>query len=256
MNTVLSVNAVCKTFPQRDVPPLNVLNSVSLAVNNGDFTALVGPSGCGKSTLLRIIAGLEKADCGNITLDGVEVNAPGFERGLVFQDPSLFPWLNIYENVAFGLKARHVYKNEKEQVLRYLHLVGLAGFEKAFPHELSGGMAQRVALARALVNKPKVLLLDESLGALDAFTRMTMQDEILDLWQASPGAIVMVTHDIDEAIYMATRIIVMSSRPAKIECDITVEIDRPRRRDALEFLALRAKILQLLHFAGRMEKAT
>jgi ABC-type nitrate/sulfonate/bicarbonate transport system ATPase subunit len=223
-------------------------------VRNGDFTALVGPSGCGKSTLLRIIAGLEKADSGNITLDGEEVKSPGFERGLVFQDPSLFPWLNLYENVAYGLRARHVYKNEKEQVRRYLRLVGLADFEKAFPHELSGGMAQRAALARALVNKPKVLLLDESLGALDAFTRMTMQDEILYLWQTDSGAVVMVTHDIDEAIYMASRIIVMSSRPAKIECDITVDITRPRRRDAPEFLALRAKILQILHFAGRQEE--
>jgi ABC-type nitrate/sulfonate/bicarbonate transport system ATPase subunit len=247
---LLEIDRVCKSFPQNDGPGISVLDNVHLRFEPGEFIVLIGPSGCGKSTLLRLIAGLAGADSGSISLDGKSVDGPGYERGLVFQDPTLFPWMTIYENIAFGLRSRKVYKKEKDQIPEYFHLVGLEGFEKSYPHHLSGGMAQRAALARALVNKPKVLLLDEPLGALDAFTRMNMQDEILSIWKREKMTVVMVTHDVDEAIYMAGRIVVMSARPAKIEKVIPVEIGHPRRRDDPEFLELRAKILRILHFAG------
>ena len=250
----ISIEAVEKSFPQKDASPVKVLDNVNLRFGPGEFVALVGPSGCGKSTLLRLIAGLAKADNGAISLDGRPVSAPGYERGLVFQDPTLFPWKTVYENVAYGLRSRGVFQKEKNLIGGFINLVGLAGFEKAWPHELSGGMAQRAALARALVNSPKVLLLDESLGALDAFTRMQMQDEILRIWESLRQTVVMVTHDIDEAIYMANRIVVMSARPAKIECEIEVEVGRPRRRDDSDFLALRSKILRILHFAGTRQE--
>jgi ABC-type nitrate/sulfonate/bicarbonate transport system ATPase subunit len=232
---------------------LVVLNNINLEFLPGEFISLIGPSGCGKSTLLRIIAGLLQSDSGNLYLDGDEIKEPGYERGLVFQDPTLFPWKTIYENIAFGLRARKVYKEEKHNIPEFFKLVGLEGFEKSYPHHLSGGMAQRASLARALVNNPKVLLLDEPLGALDAFTRMNMQDEILKIWTRRGMTTIMVTHDVDEAIYMANRIVVMSARPAKIEQVIDVEIGRPRRRDDPDFLELRAKILQILHYAGSRE---
>jgi sulfonate transport system ATP-binding protein len=201
-----------------------------------------------------LIAGLAQTDSGTISLDGEAVCAPGYERGLVFQDPTLFPWKTVYENVAYGLRSRGLYKELKNRVPEFIRLAGLGGFEKSYPHQLSGGMAQRAALARALVNSPKVLLLDESLGALDAFTRMNMQDEILRIWQTGGQTVVMVTHDIDEAIYMAEKVVVMSARPAKIEKIIDVDIGRPRRRDEPDFLALRSKILRILHFAGSQQE--
>ncbi|MDR0556543.1 MAG: ABC transporter ATP-binding protein [Treponema sp.] len=253
---LIAIQNVRKSFPQEENGDLLVLNDVDLRFEPGEFISLIGPSGCGKSTLLRIIAGLAHADSGVVTLDGERITRPGFERGLVFQDPTLFPWMTIYENIAYGLRSRGIYKEEKHTIPDFFKLVGLEGFEKSYPHHLSGGMAQRAALARALVNHPKVLLLDEPLGALDAFTRMNMQDEILKIWQgARSGAerrmtVVMVTHDVDEAVYMAERIVVMSARPAKIENIITVGIGHPRRRDDPEFLELRAKILRILHFAG------
>jgi ABC-type nitrate/sulfonate/bicarbonate transport system ATPase subunit len=250
----IAITGVTKTFPQEDADDLVVLNNISLEFKSGEFVSLIGPSGCGKSTLLRLIAGLNQWDSGTISLDDEEIKAPGYERGLVFQDPTLFPWKTIYENIAFGLRARGVYREEKHLIPEYFHLVGLDGFEKSYPHHLSGGMAQRASLARALVNTPKVLLLDEPLGALDAFTRMNMQDEILKIWEKQGMTTVMVTHDVDEAIYMADRIVVMSARPAKIEKVITVEIGRPRSRDDPYFLDLRAKILQILHFAGKRQE--
>ncbi|MDR0561910.1 MAG: ABC transporter ATP-binding protein [Spirochaetaceae bacterium] len=250
----ISIKDVCKSFPQIDAPDIVVLDNINLTFQPGEFISLIGPSGCGKSTLLRLIAGLAGADQGELRLDDAAITAPGYERGLVFQDPTLFPWKTIYENIAFGLRSRGVYKTEKQRIPEFIKLVGLEGFEKAYPHHLSGGMAQRAALARALVNNPKVLLLDEPLGALDAFTRMNMQDEILKIWERRGMTTVMVTHDVDEAIYMADRIVVMSARPAKIEQVITVEIGRPRQRDNVEFLELRAKILQILHYAGNREE--
>ncbi|MDR3170201.1 MAG: ABC transporter ATP-binding protein [Treponema sp.] len=247
---LIEINKVRKTFPQNEGQDIVVLDDVELRFEPGEFISLIGPSGCGKSTLLRLIAGLAQTDSGKLFLDGEEITKPGFERGLVFQDPTLFPWMTIYENIAYGPRSRGVYREEKRAIPGFFTLVGLQGFEKSYPHHLSGGMAQRAALARALVNRPKVLLLDEPLGALDAFTRMNMQDEILGIWHQQQMTTVMVTHDVDEAIYMATKIVVMSARPAKIEKIIDVEIGRPRQRDDPDFLALRSKILQILHFAG------
>jgi sulfonate transport system ATP-binding protein len=246
----IKIDNVFKSFPQPDGGEITVLNHISLEFKRGEFISLIGPSGCGKSTLLRLIAGLINAEKGNIYLDEEEVLGPGYERGLVFQDPTLFPWKTTWENIAFGLRARGVYQQEKHSIPDYFRFVGLEGFEKSYPHHLSGGMAQRASLARALINHPKALLLDEPLGALDAFTRMNMQDEILRIWEQQQMTSIMVTHDVDEAIYMADRIVVMSARPAKIEQVINVEISRPRTRDDPDFLSLRAKILQILHFAG------
>lgn len=242
-----------KQFLQSDGQVVVALNNVNAEIKAGEFVSLIGPSGCGKSTFLRLLAGLSSPDEGRFTLDGITITQPGYERGLVFQDPTLFPWLTIYDNVAFGLKVRNVHRNKKKQVLDYISLVGLQGFEKAFPHQLSGGMAQRAALARALVNHPKVLLLDEPFGALDAFTRMNMQDELIKIWQERGTTTVMVTHDVDEAIYLSDRIFVMSPRPARIESILEVQIGRPRARDLPEFLNLRAKILKILDFAGKRE---
>jgi ABC-type nitrate/sulfonate/bicarbonate transport system ATPase subunit len=241
-------------FSQPDGGELVALNNIDLEFKSGEFISLIGPSGCGKSTLLRLIAGLAKPDSGELSLDGQVITAPGYERGLVFQDPTLFPWMTVYGNIAYGLKARKVYREEKGSIAEFIKLVGLEGFEKSYPHQLSGGMAQRASLARALVNNPKVLLLDEPLGALDAFTRMNMQDEILKIWERRGMTTVMVTHDVDEAIYMATRIVVMSARPAKIEQVIDVELGRPRERDDPGFLEMRAHILKILHFAGNREE--
>jgi ABC-type nitrate/sulfonate/bicarbonate transport system ATPase subunit len=250
----IQIKDVTKTFPQPDGSTITVLDNISLDFSSGEFISLIGPSGCGKSTLLRLIAGLITAESGKLYLDNEEILNPGYERGLVFQDPTLFPWKNIWENIAFGLRARGVYREEKKSIPEFFRLVGLQGFEKSYPHHLSGGMAQRAALARALINNPKALLLDEPLGALDAFTRMNMQDEILKIWEDRRMTTLMVTHDVDEAIYMADRIVVMSARPAKIEKVITVEIGRPRQRDDPDFLDLRAKILQILHFAGSRQE--
>jgi ABC-type nitrate/sulfonate/bicarbonate transport system ATPase subunit len=251
VNGVVEIKNVRKTFPRNDGTEIVVLDDVDLTFESAEFVSLIGPSGCGKSTLLRLIAGLASPDSGTISLDGVKITKPGYERGLVFQDPTLFPWMTIYENIAYGPRSRGVYKAEKRHIPDFFRLVGLCGFEKSYPHHLSGGMAQRAALARVLVNRPKVLLLDEPLGALDAFTRMNMQDEILSIWQKQRMTTVMVTHDVDEAVYMATRIVVMSARPAKIERIIRVEKEYPRQRDDGDFLELRAEILRILHFAGR-----
>jgi ABC-type nitrate/sulfonate/bicarbonate transport system ATPase subunit len=253
-NAAIRINNIRKTFPQADGPEITVLDDINLVFEPGEFVSLIGPSGCGKSTLLRLIAGLIRPDSGELHLDGEVISGPGYERGLVFQDPTLFPWKTIWENIAFGLRARGVYRREKENIPEFFKLVGLEGFEKSYPHHLSGGMAQRASLARALVNNPKVLLLDEPLGALDAFTRMNMQDEILKIWERRGMTTVMVTHDVDEAIYMADRIVVMSARPAKIEQVIRVEMGRPRQRDDPDFLELRARILQILHFAGTRQE--
>jgi ABC-type nitrate/sulfonate/bicarbonate transport system ATPase subunit len=222
-----------------------------------------------------LIAGLDTPDSGEILVGYERITAPSAERGLVFQDPNLFPWLTVRRNIEAGLLARGVLHERRDEVHEFMQLVGLDGFANAYPHHLSGGMAQRVALARALINHPKVLLLDEPLGALDAFTRMRMQDEVLRLWQAGRPkhpvrirpelvsdellsiwqarrtTMLLVTHDIDEAIYMSDRIVIMTPRPGKIERTFPIPLDRPRDRSSPEFLRLRSEILELLHFAGQ-----
>ncbi|MDR1038354.1 MAG: ABC transporter ATP-binding protein [Deltaproteobacteria bacterium] len=242
------------SFPHPDGSLVPALASVDLSVGAGEFVTLIGPSGCGKSTLLRLVAGLERATGGAIFLDGRPIEGPGAERGLVFQNPYLFPWLDIRGNVAFGLKARGRYAEERDLVDRYLELVGLGRFGKVFPHHLSGGMAQRASLARTLINRPLVLLLDEPLGALDAFTRMNMQDEILRIRDEERITMVMVTHDVDEAIYLSDRIVVMTAGPGRVETVIPVPFARPRARNTPGFLGLRGRILEILHFAGRLEE--
>lgn len=228
----------------------HALDNVSLSIAPGELVSLVGPSGCGKSTLLRLIAGLDSPDSGELWVSNEPITAPSAERGLVFQDPNLFPWLTVRHNIEAGLVARGVLHEKRHEVDEFMRLVGLEIFAKAYPHHLSGGMAQRVALARALINHPKVLLLDEPLGALDAFTRMKMQDEVLRLWEARGTTMLLVTHDIDEAIYMSDRIVIMTPRPGRIERTIEIDLERPRQRNSAEFLRLRGDILELLHFAG------
>jgi len=201
-------------------------------------------------TLLRLVAGLDTPDSGELWVGAERIAEPSAERGLVFQDPNLFPWLTVRRNIETGLVARGVLHEKRSEVNDFMRLVGLTSFADAFPHHLSGGMAQRVALARALINHPKVLLLDEPLGALDAFTRMRMQDEVLRLWEARGTTMLLVTHDIDEAIYMSDRIVIMTPRPGRIDRIIDVNLPRPRQRNSPEFLHLRGDILELLHFAG------
>src|SRR5439155_5712011 len=232
------------------------LDKVSLFVSAGELVSIVGPSGCGKSTLFRLIAGLTVASEGQLLVSDEPITAPSAERGLVFQDPNLFPSLTVRRNIEAGLVARGVLKQERGQVDKFMRPVGLEGFADAFPHHLSGGMAQRVALARAMINHPKVLLLDEPLGALDAFTRMRMQDEVLRLWQARRTTMLLVTHDVDEAIYMSDRIVIMSPRPGRIERIINIALARPGQRSSSEFLRLRAEILELLQLAANNSSDT
>jgi ABC-type nitrate/sulfonate/bicarbonate transport system ATPase subunit len=248
----LRAREVSKSFPALEDPLSRqlALDSVSLSLAAGELVSLVGPSGCGKSTLLRLIAGLELPDSGELLIGSEPITAPSAERGLVFQDPNLFPWLTVRRNIQAGLVARGVLQQKRHEVDEFMKLVSLEEFARAYPHHLSGGMAQRVALARALINRPKVLLLDEPLGALDAFTRMRMQDEVLRLWQTRRTTMLLVTHDIDEAIYMSDRIAIMTQRPGRIERTIPITLDRPRDRSSSEFLRLRGEILEHLHFAG------
>jgi ABC-type nitrate/sulfonate/bicarbonate transport system ATPase subunit len=246
----VQVREVKKSFVSPEGAEFFALGGVSLEVAAGSFTSFVGPSGCGKSTLLRLIAGLDTPSSGEIHVGSELITEPSASRGLVFQDPNLFPWLTVRGNVQAGLIARGVLREKQEEVEEFIRLVGLDGFANAWPHHLSGGMAQRVALARALINHPKVLLLDEPLGALDAFTRMRMQDEVLRLWQSRRTTMLLVTHDIDEAIFMSDNIVIMTPRPGLIENTLSVDMPRPRDRSSPEFLRLRGEILEMLHFAG------
>ncbi|MEY2407816.1 MAG: sulfonate transport system ATP-binding protein [Verrucomicrobiota bacterium] len=250
--SALRVVDVSKHFPTHDesTESTHALDEISLSIRAGELVSVVGPSGCGKSTLLRLIAGLAAADSGELWVGNELITAPSAERGLVFQDPNLFPWLSVRGNIEAGLIARGVLQQKRSEVDEFMRLVGLETFAAALPHHLSGGMAQRVALARALINHPKVLLLDEPLGALDAFTRMRMQDEVLRLWETRGTTMLLVTHDIDEAIYMCDRIVLMTPRPGRIERIIEIELARPRQRNSPQFLSLRSHILELLHFAG------
>jgi ABC-type nitrate/sulfonate/bicarbonate transport system ATPase subunit len=254
----LRVVEVNKRFSAPDEPSRTTvaLSDVSLTVEPGELVSLVGPSGCGKSTLLRLIAGLDTADSGELWVGSELITGPSAERGLVFQDPNLFPWLTVRRNIEAGLVARGMLADKRGEVDEFMRLVGLETFAGAYPHHLSGGMAQRAALARALINHPKVLLLDEPLGALDAFTRMRMQDEVLRVWDARGTTMLLVTHDIDEAVYMSDRIVIMTPRPGRVERIIENNLPHPRDRNSPEFLRVRGDILEFLHFAGQAhEKA-
>ena len=225
---------------------LPVLDDVTINVKPGELVALLGPSGCGKSTLLRLAAGLDKPTAGTVREDGVVIAGPNPDRILVFQDATLFPWLTVRKNIATGLDARGLLKTHGHRVDEVLKLVKLEGFEDAFPHQLSGGMAQRVAIARALVNDPKLLLLDEPFGKLDSLTRLNLQHELTQLWQSAGFTALLVTHDVEEALLLADRVIVFSDRPARIVAEVTVAKDRPRRRDDAELVHLRQTLLHRL----------
>jgi sulfonate transport system ATP-binding protein len=228
-----------------------VLNNIDLEIPGGHFTSIVGTSGCGKSTLLRIIAGLEGDYLGSVTLGGRQLPGPSLDRGVVFQEHRLLPWLTVAQNIAFGLEKL----SSAECALRvgeHLELVGLSSFAKAYPHQISGGMAQRVAIARALANRPQLLLLDEPFGALDAMTRIQMQQEILRIWEVERSTMILVTHDIDEAIFLGDEVVVMSSRPGTIQRIQPVDLPRPRDRSSTEFVALRRSIHQ--EFFSRSEE--
>jgi len=231
---------------------LDVLDRVNFTAEPGSFVALLGPSGCGKSTLLRLIAGLEQPSEGKIGADGVRIVAPDPSRLLVFQDPTLFPWRTVRQNVSLGLEARGVLQRDRGRVLEVLRLVGLERFADALPNELSGGMAQRVALARVLVNDPRLLLLDEPLGRLDALTRMTMQTELLRLWQHAGFTSLLVTHDVEEALLLAQQVIVFTQRPARIAEHVAVDLPYPRHRDDPAFVALRRELLERLNLAHEL----
>jgi ABC-type nitrate/sulfonate/bicarbonate transport system ATPase subunit len=225
---------------------LPVLDTIDFSVAAGDFVALLGPSGCGKSTLLRLVAGLEKPTSGSILVDGQVITRPDPSRILVFQDPTLFPWATVWKNVATGLEARGVLKQERARVDSALALVELSAFADAYPHQLSGGMAQRASLARALVNDPALLLLDEPLGKLDSLTRLTLQAELVRLWQRNGFTALLVTHDVEEALLLSSRIIVFSDRPARIKAEFRFDKPYPRHRDDPDLIALRRSILGTL----------
>jgi NitT/TauT family transport system ATP-binding protein len=225
---------------------LPVLDRVSLRVEPGESVALLGPSGCGKSTLLRLVAGLDDPSTGRLVADGEPISGPHPSRVVMFQDPTLYPWRTVRANVSLGLEARGLLRTQAPRVDEALRLVGLAQFADAYPHQLSGGMAQRVSLARALVNDPRLLLLDEPLGKLDSMTRITMQGELVSLWQRSGFTALMVTHDVEEALFMANRVIVLSDRPAEVKADITVDLPFPRHRGHSRIATLRREILGLL----------
>lgn len=247
---VLKLSDISKSFSRVDSDEVtNAVLGISTEMHKGEFVSLVGTSGCGKSTILRMIAGLIAPTTGEITLNGQPIKGPGPDIGMVFQKPTLYPWLTVEDNISFSLRMQHKYKGHEDEVNRMIEVIGLEKFKKDYPGQLSGGMAQRVALARAMINKPGILLMDEPLGALDAFTRMNMQNEILDMWKLNKQLVVMVTHDIDEAVYMSSRVIVMDAHPGRINNEINIEMEYPRNRSSSLFVEYRNQILDLLHFA-------
>jgi NitT/TauT family transport system ATP-binding protein len=241
----LDVENVSHAF-DLDGSVLDVLDQVSLKVKPGEFVALLGPSGCGKSTLLRLIAGLEPPRCGSLKEDGRPITGPHPSRVVVFQDPTLFPWRTVWNNVALGPEAQGTLKSQRGRVDEAIDLVGLTQFAKAYPHQLSGGMAQRVALARALVNDPSILILDEPLGKLDSLTRLTMQSELVSLWRSKGFTAILVTHDVEEAVFLANRIVIFSDRPARIRADFQVDLPYPRHRGDPRLAELRRSSLSHL----------
>lgn len=247
----LKLENVSKSFAKIETDEVtHALNEIDLTLNSGEFISLVGPSGCGKSTILRLVAGLIVPTKGTVSVDGKEVKEPSPERGMVFQKPTLFPWLTVEKNIAFSLRMQGKLKGNEDKVKRMIDVIGLEAFKDDYPDQLSGGMAQRVALVRSLINEPDILLLDEPLGALDAFTRMNMQDEILKIWYEKQQLAIMVTHDVDEAIYMGTRVLVMDANPGRIVDDIKIDQTYPRDRSSQVFVEYRNRILNQLHFGG------
>ncbi|WP_199336752.1 ABC transporter ATP-binding protein [Oscillatoria sp. FACHB-1407] len=249
----MEVRDVYKSFSVQG-KPLMVLQGINLQLYSREFVCLVGTSGCGKSTLLNIVAGLVAPSAGQVLVDGEVVLGPGSDRGMVFQGYTLYPWLTVSENIAFGLQLRKMPKAEQqERVAYYLDVVGLTQFAKAYPKQLSGGMKQRVAIARALANEPEVLLMDEPFGALDAQTKEQMQQFLLDLWGRTHVTVLMITHDVEEAIFLSQRVYVMSSRPGKLKLEVPIAL--PEQRDleiklSSEFVDIKRDIIHALRDEG------
>ncbi len=243
---IISVEGLSKLFGKGD-RQVEALRDVELSVQEGEFAVLIGPSGCGKSTLLYMMAGFELPTAGRILLDGQEIRKPGPDRGFVFQDYALFPWKTVLGNVMFGLLRNGVARRDARQIaMEHISMVHLQGFEHAYPHTLSGGMKQRVGIARALAYNPKVLLMDEPFGALDAQTRKLMQQEMVSIWEAAQKTVVFVTHSVIEAVYLADRVIVMTARPGSVKGIVDVDAPRPRAYTEEHYLHIRQDVLALL----------
>lgn len=252
----LEIANVSKAYAVPGRPVLNVLSNVSFDVPPGAFVSIVGPSGCGKSTLLRLIIGLDDGYRGDIRLNGARIVGTALSRGIVFQDHRLLPWLTLAQNIGLSLENSGLSAKEKaDTVAEHIALVGLRGFETAYPHELSGGMAQRAAIARGLANRPELLLLDEPLGALDALTRVHLQAELQRIWQAEGTTMILVTHDVDEAIFLSDRVLVMAANPGRVVQDIALDLPRPRDRAGADFVAYKRQILAAMGEYGRTEAA-
>lgn len=245
---IFKLQNISKVFVTgRDEARLSVLKDIDLSIGENEFVCIVGPSGCGKSTLLRIIAGLETASGGTVLYRNQPLLKPTQAIGMVFQNYSLMPWLNVEDNIALGLNFKKMEKGSKQEIVaHYLEIIGLEKFRKAYPHELSGGMQQRVAIARSLANDPDVVLMDEPFGALDAYTRIQLQKELLRIWQKEKKTILFVTHSVDEAIYLADRILLMSRREGAIEHDIRVDMPRIRERSNPTYARLNQELLDEL----------
>lgn len=240
---ILNMKNIYKEYPKDD-EILQVLDDISFDVKEGELVCILGPSGCGKTTLLRIIAGLVDKTSGSITVDGEDVTGPGPNRGMVFQDFALFPWRTVQKNVEFGLEIKKIPPEERAEIAtKYIHLVGLDGFEKSHPSELSGGMKQRVGIARALANNPHILLMDEPFGALDSQTRNQMQTELLRIQDETKKTIIFITHSVDESVFLADRIFILSARPGHIVKEYKIDLPRPRDRGDSDFIAIRRSIL-------------
>ncbi len=246
-DTIIKINQLNKTYHTELGKQIKAIENFNLDININNFICIVGPSGCGKSTLLRIIAGLDSASSGLVSFQGQAISKPSRDIGMVFQEYSLLPWRTVIDNVSLGLEFNRLAKQERLEVAgSFLKMVGLEDYAKAYPYELSGGMQQRVAIARALANNPQVLLMDEPFGALDAHTRILMQKELLSIWEKNMKTIVFVTHSVDEAIYLADTIIVMSSHPGGVKEVINVNMSRPRDRANPIYAQLASQILLML----------
>jgi sulfonate transport system ATP-binding protein len=246
MSGLLDVRHLSKTF-RVDGAPIQVLQDISLSIGTGEFVSIVGPSGCGKSTLLRLLSGLERNFAGEITQDGQPIAGTALDRGIVFQEARLFPWATVWQNVAIGLQNSPMNASDKQRsIAEHIALVGLEGFERAYPHQLSGGMAQRAAIARGLVNRPRILLLDEPFGALDALTRAKMQIQLQQIWAHEKITMILVTHDVDEAVFLGDRVVVLAPRPGRVAEIVDVPVPRPRSRADDVLAHIRNRIVRVL----------
>ncbi|MCH4129565.1 MAG: ABC transporter ATP-binding protein [Lactiplantibacillus sp.] len=252
---LLTVQHVNQRLADNTGRSIDVLDDIDFTVDPGEFIAIIGPSGCGKTTLLRLISGLDQPASGQLKIDDQLIMRPDYSRGYVFQHGSLFPWATIKENISVGLKVTRGRHFDHQLVTHYIDLMGLTGFENAYPHQVSGGMAQRAALARSIIMNPELLLLDEPMGALDAFTRADIQNVIERVWQQTKTTMILVTHDIDEAVYLSDRIIVMTPRPGRIKEIVTNPLPHPRSRVSADFAAFRHQIQDKLNFGARDEQA-